>query len=180
MTHVGVMTGDDDTNSGLVIFHDSETKTTTQHVLPHGEGRKPKLVNSVIERNYLGFRRRLGYRGLLLRQRIEGHEATRPKKTHEHTGGALGIGAIASQISIAIKDQLQQIRRVTDPPVEIQIKSRIVTFTVMANCIIIFTILIRFRYDFKDPSGYDFDTILIWFTIWIRFGYDFDTILTRF
>ena len=46
--------------------------------------------------------------------------------------------------------------------------------------IIIFTISIRFRYDFKDPSGYDFDTILLWFTIWIRFGYDFDTISLRF
>ena len=52
MTHVGIVTGNDDTNSGLVIFHDAETKRTTQHVLPHGEGRKPKLVNSVIERNY--------------------------------------------------------------------------------------------------------------------------------
>ena len=114
MTHVGIMTGNDDANGGLVI----------QHVLPHGKGRKPKLLNSVIERHYLRLRRRLTDRRLLLRQRVQGHKTAWPKKTHEHTRGALGIGAIGCQVSIAVESQLQQIRRVRDPPVEIQIEGR--------------------------------------------------------
>ena len=46
--------------------------------------------------------------------------------------------------------------------------------------IFVFMILIKFGYDFRNPSGYDFLTMSFRFMILLRFGCGLDTVTIRF